>query len=67
MLLAPVVPTKEPAGALKQTEWPVDGANEPVTQGKHVAEPSIAVAVPMAHVVAALAPIVSTKVPTDAC
>ncbi len=42
---------------------------EPVLQGVHVAAstaPSNPLDVPMAHSVAALAPVVSTKVPVDA-
>ncbi len=68
-LLAPVVSTKEPAGALVQTELPVYGVNEPALQGLHVdasTAPSNPLDVPMEHFVAALAPVVSTKVPVDA-
>ncbi len=68
-VLAPVVSTKEPAGALVQTELAVYAVKEPVLQGVHVAAstaPSNPLDVPMAQSIAALAPVVSTKVPVDA-
>jgi hypothetical protein len=51
-LLSPVVLTKEPAGALLQTELPVVAANVPTMQIEHTAAseaPSASLAVPMGH------------------